>query len=382
MSTIDPGGETLALAVDLMRRASVTPADAGCQDLLRERLKAAGFRCRDLSREGVCNLWATVGDQGPLLAFTGHTDVVPPGPIGAWTSPPFEPRIRSGRLYGRGAADMKTGLAAMVVGLTRWLRAAPALCGRIGLLITSDEEGPGTAGVKAALAQLLAEGEEFDWCIVGEPSCREQLGDQARNGRRGSLSGILRIHGVQGHVAYAHLADNPIHRAMPALLELTTRIWDRGNQYFPPTSLQISDLHAGVGAANVIPGDLEVHFNLRFNTEHSAVELQARIAEIFRRHGLDSELSWQLSGEPFLTLPGRLTTVVRDTVAAVTGLTPHFNAGGGTSDGRHFAAEGVEVVEFGMVNDSVHRPDEYCVVADLEPLSQVYEGIAHGMVGS
>ncbi len=323
----------------------------------------------------VQNLWAERGEHGPLFVFAGHTDVVPTGPESAWSSPPFEPTLRDGYLYGRGAADMKSSLAAMVVATERFCAAHPRHPGRIGFLITSDEEGPAVHGTRAVMETLGAEGVHIDYCLVGEPSSGERLGDTVRVGRRGSLNGTLTVHGTQGHVAYPQLAENPIHRAAPALAELAATHWDDGNEHFPPTSWQASNIRAGTGASNVIPGDLTVTFNFRFCTEQTAADLERRVADILDRHGLRYSLDWSLSGEPFLTAGGALVSAVSDSISAVVGSPPALSTSGGTSDGRFIAPTGTEVVELGPCNASIHKLDERVAVADLEPLARIYQKV-------
>ncbi|MEZ5558369.1 MAG: succinyl-diaminopimelate desuccinylase [Pseudomonadales bacterium] len=363
----------LELACALIERESVTPEDAGCQALLAEHLQAMGFTTRILRFAEVTNLWAHRGSDGPLLVLAGHTDVVPTGPIEQWRSPPFLPSIRDGYLYGRGAADMKSSLAAMLVATQRFVGQHPDHHGRIGFLLTSDEEGPALHGTREVIRTLLEEGVQPDYCVVGEPSSSEHLGDVIRVGRRGSLNGVLTVHGVQGHVAYPDQAVNPIHRLAPALAELAARRWDDGNEFFPPTTFQVSNLNAGTGADNVVPGVLTMRFNLRFNTEQSAQGLREQIESVLKRHQVDFELAWSLSGEPFLTRPGRLTDAVTSAVREVTGRVPQANTSGGTSDGRFIAPTGCEVVELGPVNATIHKIDERVAVADLEPLARIYE---------
>ena len=365
----------LDLCCQLIRCPSVTPDDAGCQEMLAERLQACGFTCRPMPVNEVTNLWAQRGTEGPLLVFAGHTDVVPTGPLEQWQSDPFEPDIRDGFLYGRGAADMKASIAAMVLANERFFTRHPAQTGRVGFLITSDEEGPAVNGTRAVVERLSAEGVRADYCIVGEPSSSECLGDVIRVGRRGSLNGSLKVRGLQGHVAYPDLADNPIHRLAPALAELAATQWDQGNAYFPPTTWQASNISAGTGATNVVPGELALSFNFRFCTEQTSESLQTRTAAILDRHGLDYRLSWQLSGEPVLTRPGALIEAVCDSITAVTGQTAEKSTGGGTSDGRFIAPTGCEVVELGPVNATIHQVNEHVAVADLEPLAEIYLGI-------
>ena len=374
--------DVLDLACDLIRRRSVTPEDAGCLQLLGERLARSGFRVEHLRYGEVDNLWATHGGGGHTLAFLGHTDVVPSGPEASWQSPPFEPSIRDGRLYGRGAADMKGSVAAMVVALEQFVAAHPQHHGRVGLLLTSDEEGPTNLdGVRRVVEHFRSVGEHIDWCVVGEPSAKERLGDLIRVGRRGSLSGTLSVRGVQGHVAYPEKALNPIHAFAPALAELAAERWDEGNGDFPPTSFQVSNLNAGTGANNVIPGELSALINFRYSTASRAEDLRARTEAILRRHGLDFVLDWNLSGEPFLTPPGG---VLREAVVGVCrdlcGLDPEQSTGGGTSDGRFIAPMGAEVVEIGPVNATIHKVDECVVVDELEQLPAIYRAICERLL--
>lgn len=364
------------LTCELMRRASVTPQDAGCQDHLATRLAAAGFRIEHLPFGKVSNLWATHGSAAPVLAFLGHTDVVPSGPRERWTSDPFVPEVRDGRLYGRGAADMKGSVAAFVVALERFVAAHPDHAGTVALLLTSDEEGDAIHGVRAVAEHFRATGQGIAWCVVGEPSSTEHLGDSVRIGRRGSLSGTLTVRGVQGHVAYPERALNPIHRFAPALAELAARRWDEGNADFPPTSFQVSNLTAGTGANNVIPGQLTALFNFRYSPESTAAALRAEVESTLARHGLDFHLDWHLSGEPFHTREGALRAAVRDSLRQQLGRRPDENTVGGTSDGRFIAPLGAEVVELGPVNASIHMVDEHVAVADLEPLARLYQDIA------
>jgi len=366
---------TLDLARELIARRSQTPDDAGCQELLKARLAPLGFRCETLSSNGVTNLWARRGDSRPAVCFAGHTDVVPPGPLEAWHSDPFTPTIRDGFLYGRGAADMKSSLAAFVVAVEHFVRAHPAHAGSIALLLTSDEEGPATDGTVRVIDQLKAAGTALDYCIVGEPSSAERLGDMIKNGRRGTLSGRLNVRGVQGHVAYPHLAKNPIHLAAPAIAELAAHAWDEGNEYFPPTSWQASNIHAGTGANNVIPGSLELLFNFRYATASTRESLQERFEAVLQRHGLDYELTWTGWGAPYLTPRQKLVAVAAETIREVCGIVPEISCTGGTSDGRFIAAICREVVELGPVNATIHKLDECVAVADLEPLAALYRGI-------
>lgn len=359
--------------MELIRRPSVTPVDAGCQALIAARLARLDFAIEPLPFGNVENLWARRGETKPVLVLAGHTDVVPPGPLGSWQSDPFKPEIRDGRLYGRGAADMKGGLAAMVTAVERFVTRYPGHSGSIAFLLTSDEEGPAVNGTAKAIEALQARGEIIDWCLIGEPTGEKILGDVIKNGRRGSLNGTLRVKGVQGHVAYPMRADNPIHRVIPALSELCATIWDRGNQAFPPTSFQISNIHAGTGADNVIPGDLELLFNFRFSTESTAQSLQQRVVDILDRHGVNYGCDWCLSGEPFLTGDGRLLQATRQAIHAITGLKTQTSTAGGTSDGRFIAPLGVEVTELGPLNATIHKVDECVPVIDLDTLSRIYE---------
>lgn len=372
---------TLTLTAELVARPSVTPEDAGCLDLISARLAPLGFRCTRLPSNGVDNLWAEFGDTGPCLGFAGHTDVVPTGPLTAWTRPPFEPVVADGRLWGRGAADMKGSLAAMVVAVERFLARCPKPAGRIAFLLTSDEEGPATDGTVRIVRHLEAQGIKLDWCIVGEPSSDQRLGDMVRVGRRGSLNGRLTVRGVQGHVAYPDRANNPVHRALPALAELAARRWDEGNAFYPPTSFQVSNVNAGTGAENVIPGSLAVLFNFRYCTEQTEAGLKAAVHEVLDRHGLDYELAWHLSGAPFLTAGGRLVAAVQKVLGARLGVSPELSTGGGTSDGRFIAPLGVEVVELGPLNASIHKVDEWVNVEELPALAGVYEGILDELLG-
>jgi succinyl-diaminopimelate desuccinylase len=376
-----PMSEIFDLTCELIRRASVTPEDGGCQSLLATRLADAGFTIENLRYGEVANLWATHGKQGPVLVFLGHTDVVPSGPEAQWTSPPFAPTLRDGHLYGRGAADMKSGVAAMCLALEEFVRRHPDHEGSVALLLTSDEEGPSIDGVKRVVEEFRQRGQRIDWCLVGEPSSQSTLGDLVRVGRRGSLHGQLCVRGVQGHVAYPEKALNPIHAAAPALAELAAIRWDDGNASFPPTSFQISNIHAGTGANNVIPGSLEVTFNFRYSTASSAEELQARVESCLGRHGLDFSIDWNLSGVAFLTEPGALRTAVTAAVESACGITPVASTGGGTSDGRFIAPLGAEVVELGPVNESIHKIDENVSVSDLERLPALYLDVAERLFG-
>ena len=366
---------TLELACELIRRSSVTPDDGGCQALLASRLENAGFRCLPLRAAEVDNLWARRGTAAPLFVFAGHTDVVPPGSLEAWQSDPFRPLSRDGYLYGRGAADMKGSIAAMLTACERFVAANPAHRGSIAFLLTSDEEGPAVNGTVKVIEHLEREGTRIDWCLVGEPSSRQQVGDTVKIGRRGSLNGILKIHGTQGHVAYPELASNPVHNAAPALAELVAAEWDAGNEHFPPTTFQISNVRAGTGAENVIPGHMEICFNLRFSTESTPDSLRTRIEQLLARHELDYEITWKLSGHPFLTHPGELVQAVSTAIREVTGLETRLSTGGGTSDGRFIAPTGAQVVELGPSNATIHQANERVKITDLEKLSLIYEKI-------
>jgi succinyl-diaminopimelate desuccinylase len=374
--------DVLDLACDLIARRSVTPEDAGCQALIAGRLVAAGFAVEQLRYGEVDNLWATHGGDGPTLVFLGHTDVVPSGPEDAWSSPPFDPALRDGRLYGRGAADMKGSVAAMVVALERFVAQHPQHPGRVALLLTSDEEGPANLdGVRRVAEAFRARGERLDWCVVGEPSSKERLGDLIRVGRRGSLSGTLTVRGVQGHVAYPEKASNPIHAFAPALAELAATRWDEGNADFPPTSFQVSNLNAGTGATNVIPGTLAAQINFRYSTASTAADLRAQAEVILDRHGLDWRLDWNLSGEPFLSRAGgRLRETVRAVCLDLCGVEPEQSTGGGTSDGRFIAPLGAEVVELGPVNATIHKVDECVAVEELERLPGLYLAICERLL--
>lgn len=367
--------KTLEICCELIRRASVTPVDAGCQALMMEQLGNLGFECTDLPFGDVSNFWATRGESGPLLVFAGHTDVVPTGPEDHWNTPPFSPTVQSGVLYGRGSADMKGSLAAMLIACEEFVAEQPDHAGRIGFLITSDEEGPAVDGTVRVLEWLQKRGESIDWCLVGEPSSSSSLGDVIKNGRRGSLGAVLTVRGIQGHIAYPQLARNPIHELLPALAELAAVTWDEGNAYFPPTSLQVSNIHGGTGATNVIPGEVEVLFNFRFSTEVTHSELQERTEAILKAHALDYDIQWQLSGQPFLTTPGALVDATVASVLEITGQEPELSTAGGTSDGRFIAPTGAQVVELGPVNASIHKLNEEVLVADLPRLAAIYKGI-------
>jgi len=372
---------TLELAQTLIARPSVTPDDAGCQTLLAERLDRAGFGIEHLRFGDVDNLWARRGTATPLFVFAGHTDVVPPGALEQWDSDPFTPVIRDGCLYGRGAADMKGSIAAMVTASERFVAAHPDHRGSLAFLITSDEEGPSVDGTVRVIEHLAAHGGRIDWCLVGEPSSVERAGDVIKNGRRGSLNGALKVHGQQGHVAYPQRADNPIHRALQALADLVAEEWDRGNAHFPPTSFQISNIHAGDGTVNIIPGTLEVLFNLRFSTASTAEGIRARVEAILRQHGLQFTLDWHLSGAPFLTPSGELVDAARQAIADVTGVHTELSTSGGTSDGRFIAPTGAQVVELGPVNATIHKVNECVGVEEIDELSLIYERILERLLG-
>lgn len=366
---------TLELAKDLISRRSVTPEDAGCQELMISRLEALGFKIERLPFEEVTNFWARRGDSGPVFCFAGHTDVVPSGPEAHWDHPPFEPVIEEGYLCGRGAADMKGSLAAFVTAVERFIEHHPDHEGSIALLITSDEEGPFVNGTTRVIDHLEARNEKIDWCIVGEPSSTNKLGDIIKNGRRGSLSGSLKVRGIQGHVAYPHLVRNPIHEAVPALAELAATTWDEGNDFFPPTSFQISNINAGTGATNVVPGEVDVAFNFRFSTEVTADELKTRVRDILDKHNLEWDIDWILSGNPFLTAAGDLVDASREAIQAIMGYETELSTSGGTSDGRFIAPTGAQVVELGPCNATIHKINERVRAQDLDDLSSLYENI-------
>jgi len=373
---------TLDYAKELISRPSVTPEDEGCQDWMIEKLEALGFQCETLWFEEVRNLWARRGDKGPLLVFAGHTDVVPTGDADKWRFDPFVPSEDGDLLYGRGAADMKGSIAAMLVAVENFVAAHPDHAGSIGFLITADEEGPSVNGTVKVVETLQEREEHIDYCLVGEPSSTDTVGDVIKNGRRGSLGGLLTVKGVQGHVAYPHLARNPVHEVAPALAELAAAEWDHGNEFFPATSFQISNLNAGTGATNVIPGDCQVLFNFRFSTEVTDFELRQRTETILQRHGLDYEIEWKLSGQPFLTDRGAL---VDATVAAIkerTGADAHLSTAGGTSDGRFIAPTGAQVVELGPVNATIHKVDEHTSISELDTLTDIYQGILKNLLAS
>ncbi len=364
--------DTLELAVDLIRRPSVTPDDAGCQALLADRLAAVGFRIEPMRRGDVDNLWARRGTADPVFCFAGHTDVVPPGPPERWTSPPFEPTVRDGNLYGRGAADMKGSLAAMVTATEAFVAERPRHAGSIAFLLTSDEEGPAVDGTVKVVESLEARGEKLRWCLVGEPTSTARVGDVVKNGRRGSLNGRLTVYGRQGHVAYPHLAENPLHAFAPALAALVAEEWDHGNAHFPPTTFQVSNLEAGTGAENVIPGELTALFNFRFSTELDEATIRRRVEALLDRGGFRYALRWRLSGNPFLTPAGELVEAARAAVRTVQGIETELSTSGGTSDGRFIAPTGAQVLELGPLNATIHQVDECVGVADLDALHAIY----------
>jgi len=373
--------QALDLTRDLLTRRSITPADEGCQDLIARRLAQIDFLIEPLPFGNVTNLWARRGRTGPVLCFAGHTDVVPTGPLEEWQSDPFLPAERDGLLYGRGAADMKSGLAAMVTAVEEFVATHPSHSGSIVFLITSDEEGPSVDGTRRVVETLRSRGERIDWCVVGEPSSEVLVGDTIKVGRRGSLSGRLTVHGVQGHIAYPQLAENPVHTLAPALAELVGRKWDEGTEHFEPTSFQVSNLNAGTGAPNIIPGELKARFNLRYSPIQTLSRLKTTVEEILRRHGVRYTLEWFVSGEPFFTAPGVLSDAVGAAVAEVTGAQPKLSTGGGTSDGRFVAPLGAEVVELGVVNASIHKVNECVRVADIDALQRMYVNVLRRLLG-
>jgi succinyl-diaminopimelate desuccinylase len=372
--------DTLALTLDLMARNSVTPADGGCQQVMMERLAAAGFTVEPLRYGVVDNFWAKRGSGGPVFCFAGHTDVVPTGPLEEWKSDPFQPAVRDGVLYGRGAADMKSGLAAMVTACEAFVRERPRHEGSIAFLITSDEEGPSVDGTKRVVETLKARGERIDWCVVGEPSSETAIGDTIKIGRRGSLSGRLTVHGVQGHIAYPQLAENPVHTFAPALAELTSRTWDKGNEHFQPTSFQVSNFNAGTGAPNVIPGELKARFNLRYSPVQTLDGLKETVEGILKKHGVRYSLEWYVSGEPFFTPPAELSQAAIEAIRAETGAAPKLTTGGGTSDGRFIAPMGAQVVELGVVNATIHKVNECVRVAEIDALHRIYLGVLRSLL--
>ena len=371
---------TLDLAIDLLSIESVTPEDNGCQKILCDRLAKIGFICETLQFGDVTNLWARRGTEAPLLAFAGHTDVVPTGPLDKWLSDPFKPEIRDGYLYARGAADMKSSIACMVTACERFVAQFPEHKGSIAFLITSDEEGPAVNGTVKVIDTLQQRGEHIDWALVGEPSSTDTVGDVVKNGRRGSLGAVLTVKGIQGHVAYPHLADNPVHRVAPALAELTATEWDQGNEFFPATTLQISNIQAGTGATNVIPGEVTVVFNLRFSTCLTSDEIKQRVESILHAHQLDFSIDWNLSGLPFLTAEGALVEATKYAIKQVTGFDTELSTAGGTSDGRFIAPTGTQVVELGPVNESIHKLNENVKVDDIDTLSAIYQKILESLL--
>lgn len=375
MQTTKAHNDAIALTKELIEKQSVTPADDGCQPLMAERLSKIGFNCESLPAEEVLNLWATRGNDGPLLVFAGHTDVVPPGPLEHWDSDPFTPTERDGFLFGRGAADMKSSLAAMIVATESFVKKHPNHKGRIGFLITADEEGPAVYGTRHVVDTLMARGESIDWCLVGEPSSTSLLGDTIKNGRRGSINATLIIKGKQGHVAYPHLADNPMHKAFEVLQQLSALEWDQGNNFFDPTQLQFSNIQSGTGATNVIPGELRAIFNLRFSTEISADGIKAKCQAVLDESGVDYEINWQLSGNPFLTEPGELVDAATKSISDVTGVDTVLSTGGGTSDGRFIAKMGGQIIELGVINESIHQRNEHVLISDIPKLAAIYEGV-------
>ena len=382
MASATPASDTLALTQDLIRRASVSPDDVGCLQVIGERLAALGFNVERMPFGPVENLWARHGTGAPVLCFAGHTDVVPTGPREEWHTDPFEPVLKDGVLYGRGAADMKSGLAAMITATERFIARHPEHRGSLAFLLTSDEEGPSIDGTRRVMEVLEARGEKITWCVVGEPTSSEAFGDMIKIGRRGSLSGKLTVHGVQGHVAYPHLADNPVHAVAPALAELAGRTWDKGNEFFQPTTFQVSNISAGTGAPNVIPGELKARFNIRFSTEQTVEKLQRTITEILDRHKVNYSLEWFVSGLPFFTPPGELSAAVVQAVREHTGRTPDLSTTGGTSDGRFIAPTGAQVVELGVINATIHKVNECVRVADIDTLAATYERVMELLLSS
>lgn len=366
---------TLELSLELLRQPSVTPIDHNCQNIMADRLAQVGFNIEHMRFDDVDNLWARRGTEAPVFCFAGHTDVVPTGNLNAWETDPFQPEIRDGKLYGRGSADMKTALAAMVVATERFVKKHPNHKGSIAYLITSDEEGPSINGTVKVIETLEARQEKITWCLVGEPSSTNQLGDVIKNGRRGSLNAALTIKGKQGHVAYPHLAANPIHLAALALHELSSAEWDQGNEYFPATTFQISNIHAGTGATNIVPGQLEVLFNFRYSTEVTAEQLKQRVLDILDAHGLEYEIKWTLSGLPFLTPVGELVNAAKKAIKQVNGIDTELSTSGGTSDGRFIAPTGAQVLELGVLNATIHQVNEHVNLDELEPLAEIYEAI-------
>ncbi len=376
-----PLSAAIELTQELIRRPSVSPEDQGCLQIISARLEALGFKVERLTYGPVENIWARHGTEGPVLCFAGHTDVVPTGPREEWHSDPFEPVIKDGALYGRGAADMKSGLAAMIVATERFMARHADHKGTLAFLLTSDEEGPSVDGTRRVMEVLEARNEKIDWCLVGEPTSTDKLGDMIKIGRRGSLSGKLTVHGIQGHVAYPHLADNPVHAVAPALAELASRVWDKGNEFFQPTTFQISNVNAGTGAPNVIPGELKARFNIRFSTEQTVEKMQQTITGILDRHKVNYTLEWFVSGLPFFTPPGVLSQAVRQAVQENTGRTPEMSTTGGTSDGRFIAPTGAQVVELGVINATIHKVNENVRIADVDTLTGTYERVMELLLG-
>ncbi len=377
-----PKSETLRLTEELIARASVSPADGGCQAIMIERLRSLGFNVENLRFGPVDNFWAKRGSGGPVFCFAGHTDVVPPGPLDEWSHDPFVPVIENGLLYGRGAADMKSGLAAMVTACEEFVGRYPAHKGTIAFLITSDEEGPSVDGTRRVVEVLRERKETIDWCLVGEPSSESALGDTIKIGRRGSLSGRLTVHGIQGHIAYPQFADNPVHAVAPALAELAARTWDRGNEHFQPTTFQVSNISAGTGAPNVVPGELKARFNLRFSTEQTVDGLKAVVEELLRRHRVRHSLEWFVSGLPFLTVPGELSQAAIRAAQEQLQITPKLSTSGGTSDGRFIAPMGAQVIEIGVINETIHKVNECVLVADIDRLHRIYYRTLELLLGS
>jgi succinyl-diaminopimelate desuccinylase len=380
--TPPPKSDTLQLTEELIARASVSPADGGCQELMIDRLEAMGFAVERMRFGPVDNFWAKRGSGGPVFCFAGHTDVVPSGPLEEWQSDPFKPVIKDGLLYGRGAADMKSGLAAMLTACEQFVRRYPEHRGTIALLITSDEEGPSVDGTRRVVEVLCERKEHIDWCLVGEPSSENTLGDTIKIGRRGSLSGRLTVHGIQGHIAYPQFADNPVHAVAPALAELATRTWDHGNEHFQPTTFQVSNISAGTGAPNVIPGELKARFNLRYSTEQTVDSLKTVVEELLRRHRVKYSLEWFISGYPFLTVPGELSAAATRAVQEQLQITPKLSTGGGTSDGRFIAPMGAQVIELGVINATIHKVNESVRIADIDGLHRIYHRVLELLLAS
>ncbi len=381
MTVLSEDSATLELLKELIARRSLTPDDAGCQELIAKRLEPLGFKIEHLRYGDVDNLWARRGAQAPLFVFAGHTDVVPTGPLDQWRSDPFTPTLRDGYLYGRGAADMKGGIAAMVTAVERFVKQHPTHPGSIAFLITSDEEGPSINGTVKVVEHLEARKEKMDWCLIGEPTCVKTVGDTIKNGRRGSLTGKLIVHGTQGHVAYPHLALNPVHVFARALVELCAEQWDQGNEFFPPTTFQISNLHAGTGADNVIPGDLEIVFNFRFSTELTPEKIKQRVHALLDKYALKYDLAWRLSGQPFLTPKGALVQAARSAIKEIAGIETEISTSGGTSDGRFIAPTGAQVLELGVANTTIHKLNECVKLDELDALSAIYQRILDQLLG-